>query len=65
MRNLSLNSLDAISLADCNIHGIAIDLDEDILYAASESISSIGEVNVEIYRVDKKDFGTFSFRSSK
>ncbi|KAJ3881879.1 IkappaB kinase complex IKAP component [Lentinula edodes] len=54
MRNLSLSSVNVIALAGGGIRGTAVDLDEDVLYIASEKGVSDGAVNVEIYRIDKK-----------
>ncbi|KAJ3981419.1 IkappaB kinase complex IKAP component [Lentinula detonsa] len=53
MRNLSLDYFETIVLADACICCTAIDLDENVIYVASENRSSDGEVIVEIYRVDK------------
>ncbi|KAJ3809935.1 IkappaB kinase complex IKAP component [Lentinula aff. lateritia] len=53
MRNLSLSSVDVISLAEGGICGTAVDLDENVLYIASEKRISDGAVNIEIYRMDK------------
>ncbi|KIK60852.1 hypothetical protein GYMLUDRAFT_244010 [Collybiopsis luxurians FD-317 M1] len=56
MRNLSLISLNAISLPNARISHAAIDLDQNILYVAIEKQSSSDgdeDVVVEIYRVDE------------
>ena len=53
MRNLSLSSVDATSLAEGGICSTAVDLDENVFYIASEKRISDGAVNIEIYRMDK------------
>lgn len=53
MRNLSLiaTEYDSFSYANTNITAVAFDLDEDVLYTASERKTLDGEVEVEIWRV--------------
>ncbi|KAF9075492.1 IkappaB kinase complex IKAP component [Rhodocollybia butyracea] len=57
MRNLSLGSFDVASFNNTNVSGIAIDLDENVLYVASENQSVDEGVNVQIYRIDKNALG--------
>lgn len=53
MRNLVLIASDynSFSYANTNWAATALDLDENILYAASESKNLDGEVDVELWRV--------------
>ncbi|KAJ7672113.1 IKI3 family-domain-containing protein [Mycena rosella] len=51
MRNLSLASELITALPDLSVSRTAIDLDENVLYAAAESLNQDGEVEVKIWRV--------------
>ncbi|KAJ7133724.1 pol II transcription elongation factor [Mycena crocata] len=51
MRNLSLSAELITEIPDLNVSRTAIDLDENVLYAASESQNADGEVEVKIWRV--------------
>jgi elongator complex protein 1 len=57
MRNLSLSSSEIISFSGANICATAIDLDQNVLYAASEHQNLDNDVEVEIWKVglDKTD----------
>lgn len=51
MRNLTLIATESSSFADLNLTSTAIDLDENVIYAASEQQTLDGEVAVELWRV--------------
>ncbi|KAF7362473.1 polymerase II transcription elongation factor [Mycena venus] len=55
MRNLSLVSELITGIPDLTVSRTAIDLDENVLYAASESQNSDGEVEVKIWRISQAD----------
>ena len=56
MRNLSLIASDytSFSYANTNWSATALDLDEGILYAASETKNLNGEIDVELWKVGSK-----------
>ena len=51
MRNLTLIATESSSLSNLNLTLTAIDLDENVTYAASEQQTLDGEVAVELWRV--------------
>lgn len=51
MRNLTLIVTESSSLSNLNLTSTAIDLDENVIYAASEQQTLDGEVAVELWRV--------------
>lgn len=53
MRNLSLVATehDSLSYANAHLTATAFDLDENVLYAASERKNLDGEVEVELWKV--------------
>lgn len=51
MRNLTLIATESSSLSNLNLTSTAIDLDENVIYAASEQQTLDGEVAVELWRV--------------
>ncbi|KAJ6534029.1 pol II transcription elongation factor [Mycena vulgaris] len=51
MRNLSLAAELITALPDFSVSRTAIDLDENVLYAASESLNRDGDVEVKIWRI--------------
>jgi elongator complex protein 1 len=51
MWNLSLATELITGIPDLSVSGTAIDLDENVLYAASESQNSDGEVEVKIWSI--------------
>jgi len=51
MRNLTLIATESSSFANLNLTSTAIDLDENVIYAASEQLTLDGEVAVEIWHV--------------
>jgi elongator complex protein 1 len=51
MRNLTLIATESSSFANLNLTSTAIDLDENVIYAASEQQTLDGEVAVELWRV--------------
>ena len=51
MRNLTLIATESSSLSNLNLTSTAIDLDENVVYAASEQQTLDGEVAVELWRV--------------
>ena len=55
MRNLSLAAELITALPDLSVSRTAIDLDENVLYAASESQNNDGEVEVKIWRIPQAD----------
>ena len=50
MRNLSLCALSVTRLENAKLSATAVDIDENILYAASESKNPDGDVDIEIWR---------------
>lgn len=56
MRNLSLIATehDSFSYANAHLTATAFDLDENVLYAASERKNQDGEVEVELWKVVQK-----------
>ncbi|KAJ2918056.1 hypothetical protein MD484_g2395, partial [Candolleomyces efflorescens] len=59
MRNLSLiaTEYESLSHANTNLTATAFDLDENVLYAASERKNLDGEVEVELWKVPQKKKG--------
>lgn len=57
MRNLSLYALSVTRFANGNLSATAIDIDENVLYAASESKNPGGDVDVELWKfpMSRKD----------
>lgn len=53
MRNLALISSSTVSFENLDVSATTIDLDENIVYAASEKQSFDGEVDVELWKVGK------------
>lgn len=52
MRNLSLLSGDAVSLSGTNICATSIDLDQNVLYAASERQNQVdADIEIEVWKV--------------
>jgi elongator complex protein 1 len=59
MRNLSLASTELIPFSGANICATAIDLDQNVLYAASVNQNLDADVEVEIWKVglNKNELG--------
>lgn len=59
MRNLSLiaTEYESLSHANANLTATAFDLDENVLYAASERKNLDGEVEVELWKVPQRKKG--------
>ncbi|KAJ7744686.1 pol II transcription elongation factor [Mycena metata] len=55
MRNLSLAAELITDIPDLSVSRTAIDLDENVLYAASENQNTDGEVEVKIWRIMQAD----------
>ncbi|KAF9262678.1 pol II transcription elongation factor [Marasmius fiardii PR-910] len=53
MRNLVLSSTQAVSLSDTHVCGISLDLDQNCCYTASERVSPDGEVEIEIWKINR------------
>jgi hypothetical protein len=53
MRNLTLSSTTLTAFQNTHISATAIDVDENVIYATSEKLSPDGELEVEIWKVDK------------
>lgn len=51
MRNLLLAASQLASIPNANLTGTAIDLDQNVLYTASERANADGEVEIEIWQV--------------
>jgi elongator complex protein 1 len=59
MRNLTLSIVTLTEFQSAHISTITIDTDENIFYATSEKISEDGELEVEIWKIDKDMVSTF------
>ncbi|KAG6814838.1 hypothetical protein H0H93_012058, partial [Arthromyces matolae] len=69
MRSLTLSSTSATDLKNSNVTATAIDLDENVIYVASERTDPDGNVEVEVWNVGNEDasptvFAMFSAVSS-
>ncbi|KIL68708.1 hypothetical protein M378DRAFT_8174 [Amanita muscaria Koide BX008] len=51
MRNLTLCAVSAVQFENASISATAIDVDENVLYAASESKNPDGDVDIELWKV--------------
>jgi hypothetical protein len=54
MRNLSLYADSVNSIPDYNGVATAFDVDENVLYIASEASNPNGEVTIAIWKIDQK-----------
>jgi hypothetical protein len=52
MRNLGLRSSSTISFAAARISVVALDLEENIIYAVSNRPNTDADVQVEVFKVD-------------
>lgn len=59
MRNLSLSSYETTSLSGVNFSATALDLDQKVLYVASERQNFDADVEVEIWRMGLDSTGAF------
>lgn len=57
MRNLTLTATTTTAFHNANISATTIDLDEGVIYAASERQSPDGEVEVEIWKMPQTETG--------
>ena len=62
MRNLTLSAVSLSEFQHANISATAIDVDENAIYATSEKVSPDGELEVEIWRIDKDAVSMFCAR---
>lgn len=51
MRNLSLYALSVTKLTNGKLSATAVDIDENVLYAATESKNPGGDVDVELWKL--------------
>jgi elongator complex protein 1 len=56
MRNLSLSSSQIASFDGANICATSIDIDQNVLYAASERQNHDADVEIEIWKVEGRDY---------
>ncbi|KAL0568757.1 putative elongator complex protein 1 [Marasmius crinis-equi] len=55
MRNLTLSSSETVLLSGAHICATALDLDQNCCYAASQRVSPDGEVEVEIWKINRDE----------
>jgi len=53
MRNLTLSATTFTEFKNANVSATAIDVDENVIYATSEKLTPDGELEVEIWKIDK------------
>jgi elongator complex protein 1 len=53
MRNLTLSVVTLTEFQNADVSATAIDADENVIYATSEKLSPDGELEVEIWKIDK------------
>ena len=51
MRNLGLRAVQNIAFPNANISAVAIDLEEDAIYATSERQNADADIEVEIFKL--------------
>ena len=57
MRNLSLSSYETLSVSGANFSSTALDLDQNVLYVASERQNFDADTEVEIWRIELDSTG--------
>jgi len=57
MRNLGLRVVHDIALPNANISAVAIDLEEDAIYVASERQNADADIEVEIFKLESHENG--------
>lgn len=62
MRNLTLSAVSLSEFHHANLSATTIDVDENVIYATSEKVSPDGELEVEIWRIDKDVVSVFCAR---
>ena len=53
MRNLTLSVAALTEVLNADVSATAIDVDENVIFVASEKLSPDGELEVEISKIDK------------
>jgi elongator complex protein 1 len=57
MRNLGLRAVHNIALPNANLSAVAIDLEEDAIYVASERQNADADIEVEIFKLESQENG--------
>ena len=62
MRNLGLRAVYNIALPNANLSAVAIDLEEDAIYATSERQNADSDIEVEIFKLGYQQDGVIQVR---
>ena len=62
MRNLGLQTVKNVAFPNANLSAVAIDLEEDVIYATSERRNADADIEVEIFKLQSQEDGVVEVR---
>ena len=65
MRNLGLRAVHSIVLPNANLSAVAVDLEEDAIYVASERQNADADIEVEIFKLESQQNGVVQVCGSR